>query len=85
MREKATQLTNPFIDLGFHQGIEKGRHEGEVELVLRQLNRCLGALSNFQKKSIRELDLAKIEALGESLLEFESRADLARWLKANAS
>jgi hypothetical protein len=89
MREKVMQLTNPFIDLGFRQGIEKGvekgRHEGEIELVLRLLNRRLGALTDSQEKSIRMLDLAKIEALGESLLEFKSRADLACWLKANAS
>jgi hypothetical protein len=77
MREKVMHLTNPFIDLGFH--------EGEVELVLRLLNRRFGALSDSQKKSIRQLDLAKIEALGESLLEFKSRADLTRWLKTNAS
>jgi hypothetical protein len=38
-----------------------------------------------QKKAIRKLDLEKIEALGESLLEFNSRADLVRWLKNNAS
>jgi hypothetical protein len=36
-------------------------------------------------KSIRKLDLANVEALGESLLEFRSRADLARWLRENAS
>jgi hypothetical protein len=29
--------------------------------------------------------LANIEALGESLLEFRSRADLTRWLRENAS
>ena len=81
MRAKIMQLTNPFIE----QGIRKGRHEGEAELVLRLLNRRLGALPASQKSVIRKLDLAKIEALGESLLAFECRADLARWLKQNAS
>ncbi len=76
MREKVTNLTNPFIELG--------RHEGEVELVLRQLSRRLGAVSPSRKKLIQKLDLPKIEALGESLLDFESTADLARWLKDNA-
>ena len=52
---------------------------------MRQLERRLGALPESQKKAIQRLDLLKIEALGESLLEFESRADLARWLKKNVS
>jgi flagellar biosynthesis/type III secretory pathway protein FliH len=91
------QLTNPFIELGFQQGIEKGlaegiekgvekgRREGEVELVLRQLSRRFGALPASQKKLIRKLDLAKIEALGESLFELKSRSDLALWVRTNAS
>lgn len=89
MREKVMHLTNPFIELGrrqgIQQGIEKGRHEGEVALVLRLLSRRLGSVSLSQRKLIRSLDLPKIEALGESLLGFKSRADLARWLKKNAS
>jgi hypothetical protein len=85
MREKVMHLTNPFIELGRQQGIEKGRHEGEVELVLRLLSRRLGAVSTSQKKLIQRLGLEKIEALGESLLDFESPADFARWLKKNAS
>jgi hypothetical protein len=87
------QLTNPFIELGrqqgiergVEQGIEKGRREGEVELVLRLLSRRLGAVSVAQKRLIERMNLATIEALGESLLDFQSRADLARWLKKNAS
>ena len=97
LREKVMQLTNPFIELGFQQGIEKGlaegiekgvekgRREGEVELVLRQLSRRFGALPASQRKLIRKLDLAKIEALGETLLGLKSRSDLAQWLRSNAS
>jgi hypothetical protein len=85
LREKVMQLTNPFIELGIRKGKEAGRFEGEVELVLRQLSLRLGALPTRQKKVIRKLDIEKIEALGESLLEFNSRADLVRWLKNNAS
>jgi len=49
------------------------------------LARRLGALPVSQKRKIQRLDLAKIEALAESLLEFKSRAALALWLKKNAS
>jgi hypothetical protein len=87
MRDRVMQLTNPWIEAGkqegLHQGLEKGRHAGEAELVLKQLARRLGALSVAQQKSIRNLPLSKIEELGEALLDFSSRDDLARWLRAN--
>jgi hypothetical protein len=87
VREKAMQLTNPFIELGKRRGREEGRQEGrqegEIELVLRQLIRRLGNLSPSEEEAIRKLELAKIEALGEALLDFSSRADLARWLREN--
>ena len=93
MREKIIQLTNPFIELGFRRGVAKGRTEGlqqgrreeGVEMVLRLLSRRVGAVTVAQKRTIRKLDLARIEALGDALLGFESRADLTRWLKRNAS
>ena len=86
-REKVIQLTNPFIELGIlrgrRQGRQEGRQQGEVELVLRLLRRRFGALTAPQERAIRELNLSRIEALGEALLEFTSRSDLARWLRAN--
>ena len=81
MQEKAIVLTNPLIELGK----EQGRHEGEIAVVLRQLNRRLGVLSAAQGKSIRQLTPPKLEALADSLLDFKSRSDLTRWLKQNAS
>jgi hypothetical protein len=82
VREKAMQLTNPFIELGIQRGLQQGQ-QGEVELVLRLLKRRLSALPASQEKAVRKLELSRIEALGEALLEFASRADLTRWLRAN--
>ena len=73
VRKKAMQLTNPFIRIG--------RREGTAELVLRQLARRLGSLTATQKNRIKKLELAQIEELGESLLDFKTRADLVDWLK----
>ena len=56
-----------------------------MELLLRLLSRRLGALPLSRKILIRKRDLAKIEALGESLLGSKSRSDLARLLRTNAS
>lgn len=85
MREQIMHLTNPWIEAGKQQGLEqglvKGRQQGEAELVLRQLTRRFGVLAASQAKAVRKLPLAKLEALGEALLEFTSRSDLARWLR----
>ena len=91
------ELTNPFIEAGKQQGLQqglqqgiqegirRGRQQGEAELVLRLLTRRLGTLSASQEKAIRKLQLTKIEALGEALLEFAAPADLARWLRLHKS
>ena len=93
MREQIMHLTNPWIEAGkqeglqqglqqgLKQGLVKGRQQGEAELVLRLLSRRFGVLAVSQERAIRKLPLAKLEALGEALLEFTSRSDLARWLR----
>jgi hypothetical protein len=81
VREKAMQFSNPFIRLGR----EEGRHDEGAALVIRQLKRRVGALSAAQKDAIRSLNLRKIRVLAVSLLDFQSRADLALWLKRRAS
>ncbi len=72
------------VQKGRTEGRREGRKEGEVELVLRQLNRRLGPLAASQEGSIRKLGLSRIEALSEALLDFQSRADLSRWLRRNS-
>ena len=83
-REKVIRLTNPFIELGIRRGRQEGRQQGEIELVLRLLKRRLGSLTSAQDEAVRMLKLRRIEALGEALLEFNSRADLDFWLKAHS-
>ncbi len=50
--------------------------------MLRLLSRRLGKVSAPQEKAVRRLTLAKIEALGEAMLQFDSDADLRNWLRA---
>ncbi len=56
----------------------------EHQLVVRQLKRRVGRLTASQEGSIRKLGLSRIEALSEALLDFQSRADLSRWLRQNS-
>ena len=49
--------------------------------MVRLLTRRLGPLSGQKRTAIQKLPLTRIETLGEALLDFESPADLERWLK----
>jgi predicted transposase YdaD len=65
----------------FYQDVfQEGRQEGEAALIVRQLTRLLGNLPEPQLQQIRSLPQARLEALGEALLDFASPADLQRWL-----
>ncbi len=79
---------NPFIFIGemrgLKRGVRNGRQAGESALVLRQLRRRLGPLPEARRRTIQNLSLPKIEALGEALLDFGSPKDLTRWLQKNA-
>ncbi len=64
------------------QGIQQGVQQGEQLLVLRQLTRRMGALPERVSWLINQLPLSQLEALGEALLDFTTRADLVGWLLA---
>jgi hypothetical protein len=46
----------------------------------RLLQRRFGALATDQRARIQGLPLAKLEALADALLDFQSPADLSDWL-----
>lgn len=69
---------------GIQIGIEKGRHEGEIAVILKQLERRLGRVSQASVKRIEKLPLERIEELAVALLDFEKPSDLTAWLKAKA-
>ena len=58
----------------------EGRQEEAVNLLLRQLNRRIGAVSPQLSTKIQSLPIEQLEDLGESLLDFESIEDLKQWL-----
>ncbi|MBZ5499754.1 MAG: DUF4351 domain-containing protein [Acidobacteriia bacterium] len=66
-------------------GREEGRHDDGASLDIRLLNRRVGTVTTAQKGAIRNLSLRKIRALVDSLLDFQSRADPARWRERHAS
>ena len=68
-REKAVQ-----------EGIAQGKQQGEVNLILRQLNRRIGQLSSEITIEVNQLSIEQLENLGEALLDFQSESDLLNWL-----
>jgi hypothetical protein len=70
-------------EIGFERGIEQGVRQGlerERSLILRQLNRKVGALSPQTLEQVNALSIEQLESLGEALLDFGAIADLAQWL-----
>ena len=62
------------------EGRQEGRQEGEAKIVLRQLSRRLGLFSADLKQRIESLPVARLEELGDALLDFHEVKDLEDWL-----
>jgi hypothetical protein len=56
--------------------------QGELTLILRQLNRRLGAVNSQLQERIQGLSSAELEYLGEALLDFTTTADLEAWFES---
>jgi len=54
--------------------------QGELKMVLKQLNRRVNGLNSSLEEQVRQLPIAQVEALGEALLDFSGESDLVNWL-----
>ena len=68
------------LERGLEEGLEKGRRQESISMVLRLLQRRLGALPLAQEEQVRRLSLTQTETLAEALLDFQTPRDLAEWL-----
>jgi predicted transposase YdaD len=68
-------------------GEQRGKTEGRTEeaqlLILRLLSRRVGTLPAPVEVQVQALELPKLEALGEALLDFTGVDDLVGWLAGN--
>jgi len=73
------------VQIGRQEGLQEGRQEGlregEAELLIRQLTRRCGNLSDELQAKVRSLSIPQLESLAESLLDFQDISDLDNWLK----
>ena len=68
------------LEEGLEQGIEQGIEQATINLVIRQLTKRFGKISQGKIKSISGLPLSVLEELSEALLDFQSLNDLQSWL-----
>lgn len=74
-QERVMQIVTSWM----RTGIEQGRREGEVSIVMRQLKRKVGERNPEVEAKVRELSESQLEALSEALLDFTSINDLIYW------
>ncbi len=63
---------------------EEGREEEARSLILKLLNRKVGAIPDALLSQVQGLSLEYLEALGEALLDFSTLADLEDWLQGQS-
>ncbi len=79
------ELTTSWKEEGIKEGILIGEKQGSVKMILRQLNRRIGSVSQRLQKRIEKLSLPQLADLSEALLDFGTTRDLIAWLDNRAS
>ncbi len=67
---------------GREEGREEGEREATLKLVIGQLTKRFGEISEEMCSSISGLPLTSLENLSEALLDFTNLTDLQTWLEA---
>ena len=65
---------------GREEGWEKGREDATTRLIIRQLEKRFGTLSEATQDKITALTIEALEELSEALLDFSHLDDLDAWL-----
>lgn len=88
-RKKVMEYLTPTERIGFDRGIVEGKiegkKEGKVEFALKMLSKKLGELSKTIQRKLLKLTDDQIDELALALFEFQTKAELNRWLKEKNS
>ncbi|QUS59986.1 DUF4351 domain-containing protein [Synechocystis sp. PCC 7338] len=68
------------LERGNELDLQQGRQEGEANVLICLLKRQLGELTASQEQRVKRLSIARLEDLGEVLLDFTAPADLEQFL-----
>lgn len=83
-KEAFMEWITPWHRWGKMDGLEEGRFEEAVTLLLRQFKRRFSRLDDDVELKLRALPLSKIEDLGEAFVDFKEADDLTRWLNEHS-
>lgn len=76
-REVIMQIVTSWME----KGLQQGRQEEALALILRQLARRIGEVTPQLQERLRQLSLTQLEDLAEALLDFSTEEDLLGWLQ----
>ncbi len=65
----------------YQEILQEGLQQGELALIIRQLERRFGVISPEVRSHLQQLAIPQLEELGEALLDFAQATDLTAWLK----
>ncbi len=74
-RELIMQLSPVYLER-----IQEATEQGMARMGLQFMRRRFGAISPDVEERVRRLPASRLETLGEIMFDFESEADLVRWL-----
>jgi hypothetical protein len=80
-QEVVMEIVTSWMREGIKQGLQQGKHEEALTLVLRQLRRRLDAWDVAVEAQVRRLSLEELEHLSEALLDFSHLSDVVAWLQ----
>ncbi|MBE9062897.1 Rpn family recombination-promoting nuclease/putative transposase [cf. Phormidesmis sp. LEGE 11477] len=69
----------------YQEGIREGIQRGEANLILRLLQKRLGEFPEAVSTQVKELSLADLEELSDSLMEFSELIELQDWLQEKSN
>jgi len=82
-QEEVMEIVTSWMEQGIQRGLQQGKQQEAVALIMRQLTRRFGTLTPQLQERIQNLPVTQLEDLGEALLDFTTAADLDAWLGQN--
>lgn len=76
-------IESPFYQEIINKGMQQGRKEESQKLLLKQLTRKFGELTETIRQNIAKLSLEQSENLAETIFDFETLSDVEKWLETN--
>ncbi|HLO85218.1 MAG TPA: DUF4351 domain-containing protein [Nostocaceae cyanobacterium] len=80
-QEVVMEIVTSWMEEGIRRGRVEGRQEGEIAIIIRQLNRRIGTITPELEARIKDLCVNQLEDLAEALLDFTNVVDLVNWLE----